>query len=215
MNKSKAAFLFTCRKLAEQALYMWTFTLAELLSIKATRKRWNHFLTLLLRTWPELQGVRVFELHEEHGLHVHLATNRFIDVNVVRDLAEKAGWGRIHVMPMPPEHVEYLAKYLAKDRPDCFKRWRLWAAFGKTWEPTKVKDVSKDTLFSKIYRACKEWQKWEGRGEFSERMAFVRIMLFKTIENGWTAGLGPSDKPYWMCSEGELEFGDPGFDAPF
>ena len=44
-------------------------------------------------------------------------------------------------MPMPPEHVEYLAKYLAKDRPDCLKRWPLWAAFGKTWEPTKVKDI--------------------------------------------------------------------------
>jgi hypothetical protein len=91
---------------------MWTFTFAELLSIKDTRKRWNHFLTLLLRTWPELQGVRVFELHEEHGLHVHLATNRFIDVNIVRELAGKACWGRIHVMPMPAEHVEYSGKYL-------------------------------------------------------------------------------------------------------
>ena len=39
-------------------------------------------------------------------------------------------------------------------------------------------------------------------------MSFVRIMLFKTIENGWTAGLDPFEKPYWMCFEGELEFGD-------
>jgi hypothetical protein len=46
-------------------------------------------------------------------------------------------------------------------------------------------------------------------------MAFVRIMLFKTIENGWTAGLGPFDKPYWMCDEEELEFGEPACDAPF
>jgi hypothetical protein len=64
-------------------------------SVKDTRKRWNRFLTVMLRQWPELQGVRVFELYEEHGLHVHLATNRFIGVNVVRELAERAGWGRI------------------------------------------------------------------------------------------------------------------------
>jgi len=75
--------------------------------------------------------------------------------------------------------------------------------------------VTKNTLFSKIYRACKEWQGWEGRGDFNERMAFVRQMLFKTIENGWSAGFGPSEKPYWMCSEEEMEFGGVDCDAPF
>jgi hypothetical protein len=45
---------------------------------------------------------------------------------------------------------------------------------------------------------------WEVREDFNERMAFVRVMLFKTIENGWKAGLGPSNKPYWMCLEDEF-----------
>ena len=88
-----------------------------------------------------LQGLRVFELHEEHGLHVHLVTNSFIDVSRARALAEKAGWGRIHVKRIPAERVSYLAKYLSKERVECLKRWRLWAAFGGGWEPTKVKDV--------------------------------------------------------------------------
>src|SRR5438552_18653916 len=131
---------------------MWTFTLKELLAVKETRRRWNHLLTLLLREWPNLQGLRVFELHQEHGLHVHLVTNQFIDVNRARQLAAQAGWGRIHVTPMPSEHSGYLAKYLSKERPQCLYRWRLWAGFGKGWEWTKVKDVIRGTLFSKIYR---------------------------------------------------------------
>jgi hypothetical protein len=55
----------------------------------------------------------------------------------------------------------------------------------------------------------------EGRGDFNGCMSFVRIMLFKTIENGWTAGFGPSDKPYWMCQEEELKFGSSEYEAPF
>jgi hypothetical protein len=201
MNKSKAAFLFSSQTLARQQVYLWTFTFAELLSVKDTRKRWNHLLTLLLRAWPELQGLRVFELHKEHGLHVHLVTNQFIDVNRARELAGQAGWGRIHVCRMPSEHAGYLAKYLSKERPDCLKRWRLWAGFGRDWEPTKVKDVMRETLFSQVYRACKEWKGWQGRGRFYERMDLVRQITFLTIENGWRAGCGPGGLPYAQCEE--------------
>ena len=196
MTKSKAAFLFASQTLGKQRLYLWTFTFRELLAVKETRKRWNHLLTLLLRQCPNLQGLRVFELHREHGLHVHLVTNQFIDVNRARELAIKAGWGRIHVTPMPSEHCGYLAKYLSKERPDCLYHWRLWAGFGKRWEWTKVKDLIRETLFSRIYRACKEWKNWQGREGFFERMDLVRRNMVLTIENGWTAGYGPDGNPY-------------------
>lgn len=215
MTSSEAAFLFSTQTLGKQKHYLWTFTFAELLRVKDTRKRWHYLLTLILRQWSDLQGLRVFELHKTHGLHVHMLTNQRIDVNAARVLAEKAGWGRIHVTHMPPEHGGYLAKYLSKERPECLKRWRLWAAFGEGWEPTRVKDVKKESLFSKIYAACKEWKGWEGREGFFDRMAFVRQMMFMTIENGWTPGLGPKDKPYWMCCAEELEFGGCGIIAPF
>jgi hypothetical protein len=42
---------------------------------------------------------------------------------------------------MPAEHASYLAKYLSKERPECLKRWRLWASFGEGWDPTKVKNL--------------------------------------------------------------------------
>src|SRR5205823_3959122 len=204
MTKSKAAFLFASQTLGKQQLYLWTFTFKELLAVKETRKRWNYLLTLLLRTWPRLQGLRVFELHEEHGLHVHLVTNQFIDVNRARELATQAGWGRIHVTAMPSGHAVYLAKYLSKDRTECLYRWRLWAGFGKHWEWTKVKDVIRETLFSSVYRACKEWKGWTGRGEFCERMDLVRQMIVLTIERGWKAGLGPGGRQYPMVCAADL-----------
>jgi hypothetical protein len=206
MTKSKAAFLFASKTLGQQQLFLWTFTFKDVLAVKDTRKRWNHLLTLLLRTWPMLQGLRVFELHEEHGLHVHLLTNQFIDVNRARELAEQAGWGRIHVKRLPSEHAGYLAKYLSKERPECLKRWRLWAGFGAGWEWTKVKDVIRETLFSTIYRACKEWRRWQGRGRFFERMEVVRQMMFLTIERGWAPGCGPAGLPYVAFDENEFWF---------
>jgi hypothetical protein len=196
MTKSKAAFLFASKTLGKQQLFLWTFTFRELLGVKDTRKRWNHLLTLLLRTWPSLQGLRVFELHESHGLHVHLITNQFIDVNRARELATRAGWGRIHVVRMPSEHAGYLAKYLSKERPECLHRWRLWAGFGQGWEWTKVKDVIRETMFSRIYRACREWKGWTGRKGFFERMDLVRRMMIATIENDWPIGYGPSGARY-------------------
>ena len=199
MTKSKAAFLFASQTLGKQRLYLWTFTFKELLAVKETRKRWNHLLTLLLREWPNLQGLRVFELHQEHGLHVHLVTNQFIEVNRARELAAQAGWGRIHVTPMPSEHSGYLAKYLSKERPECLARWRLWAGFGNGWEWTKVKDLIRETLFSRIYRACKEWKGWSGRRDFFERMDLVRHIVMLTIENGWNIGRGPGDRGYDEC----------------
>lgn len=196
MTKSKAAFLFASKTLGKQQLFFWTFTFKEVLAVKDTRKRWNHLLTLLLRRWPNLQGLRVFELHKSHGLHVHLLTNQFIDVNEARELAERAGWGRIHVKRVTTERAGYLAKYLSKERPECLKRWRLWAGFGAGWEWTKVKDVLRETLFSRIYRACKEWKQWEGREGFFERVSLVRQMMILTIENEWEVGCGPFGLPY-------------------
>src|SRR5207248_8430562 len=108
------------------------------------------------------------------------------------------------VTPMPSEHSGYLAKYLSKERLECLFRWRLWAGFGKRWEWTRVKDVVRETLFSRVYRACREWKGWIGRSEFFERMDFVRKMMALTIERSWLPGRGPGGRPYSACHEQEL-----------
>ena len=108
---------------------------------------------------------------------------------------------------MPTEHSGYLAKYLSKSVPNVSNGWRLCARFGKGWGVDKVKDVIPEALFSRTYRACKEWKQWQGRERFFERIAVARRMMILAIENDWNIGLGPSGKPYSRCSEAELTFG--------
>lgn len=203
MNKSKTAFEFSTERLAQSGLYMWTFTFKDVLGIRETRKRWNHLLTLLRRKWPDLCGLRVFELHELHGLHVHLVTNRFIRVEAARILALRAGWGRIHVKKANAMAGKYLAKYLSKEREPCFKGWRLWAGFGK-WNWSRVKDVIVETPRKVIWAACKQALSWKGNRNFHERRAWVDCLYQRTIEEQWELGRGPRGRPYEECSQSDL-----------
>ncbi|MDX2080460.1 MAG: hypothetical protein SFU53_06715 [Terrimicrobiaceae bacterium] len=181
MNKSQAAFQFSAERLAENGLYLWTFTFREVLDIKDTRKRWNHLLTLMKREWPELCGLRVFEMHKTHGLHVHLLTNRYIRVERARELAIKAGWGRVHVCNAKPGAAAYLAKYLSKEREPCLKRWRLWSAFG-AWSNAKVKDVELQSPKSALWRACSEKLGWKGRKGFHKKAQIVADLYLFTFQ---------------------------------
>ena len=203
MRKSQIAFLFSAERLSEQGLYMWTFTFADVLSIKETRKLWNHLLTLLRRRWRDLCGLRVFELHERHGLHVHLVTNRYIRVEEARKLARKAGWGRVHVIRINADGAKYLAKYLSKEREPCLKRWRLWAGFGK-WDWSRVKDICLQSPRSAIWKACASAFQWVGKRGFLEKRGLVEFFYWRTIEEGWELGHGPGGRKYNDCHPSEL-----------
>jgi len=203
MRKSQTAFEFSVARLAEEGLYMWTFTFKDVLSIKDTRKLWNHLLTLLKRNWPDLCGLRVFELHKTHGLHVHLVTNRYIRVEPARELAIKAGWGRVHVVRANVDAAKYLAKYLSKDREPCLKGWRLWAGFGK-WDWSRVKDIFVETPKRVIWDACATALQWKGNRGFLEKRSLVDFLYQRTIEEGWELGRGPGGLPYNECRASEL-----------
>jgi hypothetical protein len=69
------------------------------------------------------------------------------------------------------------------------------------WEWTRAKDVIREAIFSKVYRACKEWKGWTGRGRFFERMHLVRRMMILTIEHGWSVGCGRDGLAYGECQE--------------
>src|SRR3954453_13579319 len=145
--KSRSAFEFTVRKMRRPngKLYFWTFTFAEVRSLKSAMGLWNAFLTLLKRK-VEFRGVRVLELHEEHGCHFHVLTNKRFPIRTILSFSKRYGFGRMHVRAVPDVAyaVSYLCKYLSKKRPPCLKRARLWSAFGRI-ERTRVKDVVVDT----------------------------------------------------------------------
>ena len=41
------------------------------------------------------------------------------------------------------------------------------------------------------------------------------LSLSAIAAQGWEEGLGPSEKPYWMCCSGELLGEGANFEAPF
>ena len=152
--KSRSAFEFTVRKMLRRSpkLYFWTFTFREVHSLKIAMERWNHFLTLLKRK-VSFRGVRVLELHEEHGCHFHVITNQRFPIRKILALGERYGFGRIDVRRITDaaRAVSYLCKYLSKRRVPCLKRARLWSAFGKI-ERTRVRDVLLDTQKVRLLR---------------------------------------------------------------
>jgi hypothetical protein len=133
-------------------LYFWTFTFREVHSLKTAMGFWNQFLTLLKRKM-NFRGVRVLELHDEHGCHFHVITNQRFPIRKILAFSERYGFGRMDVRGVPDagEAIRYLCKYLSKPRPGCLKRARLWSAFGKI-ERTRVKDVLSDTPLVRILR---------------------------------------------------------------
>ena len=127
-------------KVSEQngrRLYFWTFTFKECLDLEVATKLWSKLLSTLRMTGHRMFGVRRFELHPNgHGLHVHCLLDARLDVNKIRPIAQKIGFGRIHVVRLGlkafEKTKEYLIKYLSKeDREPCMKGKRLWATCGK------------------------------------------------------------------------------------
>src|SRR5438874_5508023 len=113
---------------------------------------WNQFLTLLKRK-VQFRGVRVLELHEEHGCHFHVITNERFRIQEILSLGKRYGFGRTNVKRVTDaaQAVGYLCKYLSKPRVRCLKRARLWSAFGNI-ERTRVRDVLLDTQKVRLLR---------------------------------------------------------------
>ncbi len=101
----------------------------------------------------QFRGVRVLELHDEHGCHFHVITNQRFPIRKILAFGQRYGFGRMDVRSVPDVEraIRYLCKYLSKSRPGCLKRARLWSAFGRI-ERTRVKDVLSDTPLIRILR---------------------------------------------------------------
>lgn len=139
--------------------HLWTFTFPVVLVPRDAAKRWSLLQRDLVRSLG-MYGVRVFEPHPGgHGLHVHLVVSGRYEVNAVRPLALKHGFGRINVIRCA--HPEYVAKYLTKSHREDGWSWRglrLWAAIGKSLfpvAPTRVCDVVHSSPVRALYERFK------------------------------------------------------------
>src|SRR5258706_393548 len=160
--KSHTAFKFNVESLfdlSQSGVYFWSSTSQNVLTVKQASKRWSGFAKDMVLE------LRVYELHDEHGLHIHWLVDRFLPVQIVRRIAQRHGFGRIHVMRVGKDIGEYLAKYLSKSvRAECLKGKRLWAAFGNVpW--TRVKDIQVQSWLGTEYRRLRGHDEGLSRGQ--------------------------------------------------
>jgi hypothetical protein len=147
MTKTAAAFSFTADKLSTPGMrtYFWTFTFQVVQNDWDAMRMFSDFVRHLRMVLPgDWGGVRVAELHKEHGLHFHALINRRLAVQIVRRVARCHGIGRIHVCAAAESAVKYLAKYLWKQvktgMTKSGRSIRRWASFGQI-RKTRVCDV--------------------------------------------------------------------------
>lgn len=220
MKKTHAACQLSISAFPE-ALYLWTFTFAEVLDIPVATMRWKRLVTDpdgLTNAFPSLKGIRVFEMHPgkeglSHGLHIHMVCAVYMSVDVVRAISTKKGFGRIHVKKIDREKALYVAKYLSKNREECLKGMRLWAPVGN-YENVKVKNIVVNSDFNAAYYflagTVKGFQSlsWNQRiyivARFSSgcsieqalEMAGLRQVYYEEIQDPWEALKEEFDTPY-------------------
>ncbi len=143
------------RRGKQMVIRMWTLTAADVLPYDIFMKRWNKFVKLMRRKFPNFSCVRVVEAHPgetfevpgqpgrweciTHGLHMHFAADLYYSQKVVQQIANAAMLGHVSVtgkLADGDNHsttsiVNYLSKYLRKtltDNPTALKGRRLWDA---------------------------------------------------------------------------------------
>jgi len=173
------------------------------MDVKDARQAWATFMKRLREKFAGVVGVRVFEMHKSHGLHVHMLTRRHLLVNDVRAVLARQRnrkIGRIHVVRADAKAGEYLGKYLSKSqRADCLKSVRLWAVLDKkSFEHTRVADVSCESTFGTFWAACSKAFGWTGNAGFWHKRGMVLHLMALAVISGAPVG-------FYRTQAGELE----------
>ncbi|PAW77995.1 MAG: hypothetical protein B9S32_08845 [Verrucomicrobia bacterium Tous-C9LFEB] len=182
MNKSKAAFLMTVDKLVDTFpnLYFWTFTFIKVVPDWQACELWSWFIRDVQRKYNgTVFGVKVTELHANHGLHFHCIVNRRLNVNVLRSIGVRHGFGRMQVAVVKDrQQLYYLSKYLGKSKGRWFAGAQRWHTIGG-FKGVKVRDIEKvDTI-----------SEWMARIFKGHKISFADYMRFRVaiIDGNWKA----------------------------
>lgn len=161
MTRSEAAFLFSAERLFDQEpeLYFWTFTWKDVMPDWYYANSWSRFVDKLSYMYGgTLRGLKVVELHKQHGIHYHCLLNKRVWVGEVRRVAERFGLGRVHVKRADRGAITYLSKYLSKQfisKNKLHARVGRWGTIGG-FRSCKVKDVEIDSPFHRRIKRAQE-----------------------------------------------------------
>ncbi len=182
MTKTVAAFQMTADQLWQPGfrVYFWTFTFTGVNADWENSRRFTKFLHHLQAVLDgDWGGVRVAELHKEHGVHFHALINRRLAVDIVRRVARCYGIGRIFVEVADNNNgtARYLSKYLSKQKkgPLCEsgRSMRRWAKFGQV-RHVRIRDL---VNFSPM---------WVFRRE--HKMTFLGYVNEHLLQQAWDRG---------------------------
>lgn len=203
--KSRAAFHLTATGMfLKGKVYFWTITFCTLHSDWECSQQFSKFLNhLRKRLGGGWGGVRVAELHREHGVHFHMLLNVRIPVDIVREIGEHYGIGRIHACVADISSAKYMAKYLSKQRSGpktkSGRNMRRWAAFGDI-ERVKVSNIINDSPMW-VYRRQHNlpwlgyWKEtilrkcWE-HGEAAFKTAWFRLRREECVQDAFKLACG-------------------------
>lgn len=199
LTKSKAAFLLTAERLftKKDKVYFWTFTFYTIKSDWEGSHLFSKFLHHLRNTLGgDWGGVRVVELHREHGVHYHALINRRLAVDIVRRIAKCYAIGRIFVEKADLDSTTYLSKYLTKQRQGpktkSGRNARRWAAFGPI-DKTRISDLINDSPM------------WQFRRE--AHLPFTSYRYEHLLSRAWDFGPQHFKAAWWAAKqdrEGDL-----------
>lgn len=165
-NRNQSALIFSVEKLAREnrQLYFWTFTFKHTpLCDTEAMLDWNALHDRLKHHFPMLRGVRVAELHRNHGIHFHAIVNTRIPIARIKRMVKGSGFlvgrnryldfGRMSVTKCDSATVYYLCKYLTKQyaRENQFWHRRRWGSIGG-FKGTKCADIEYDSMMHRNYR---------------------------------------------------------------
>ena len=220
MNKTQAAFEFSADNIPvndQGNCYLWTFTFRDQVEVAVAKAAWGAFVVRMRmranRGGSPFDGLRVFEMHRQHGLHIHVVTAAWWSVNEIRAIWQHARrvrvdisveedgqesicdyrketvyGGRVHVKPIPANRIGYIAKYLSKEaRPEALVRSRLWDRFGDYAGMVRVRDIVVESPWMDIYRTLSRCIEGWSRMRWHERRQATH-----NVDRGlpWHFGLG-------------------------
>lgn len=161
-TRSQTAFRWTVEGLFQrnESVYLWTLTMAEQIPGWWVPNTFDIFKRGLLDFIGKFEGVRVFEWHVNHGIHIHMLINRRVPVGVVRRIGKRYGFGRVHVVKADENAARYLGKYLCKDAGRLWPYGRQWASLGG--RGVRVRDVQIETTNGKQYRQAVAFHRARG-----------------------------------------------------
>ncbi len=186
MSASLAAYMIAADELMEsKRVFFWTFTFKETQPVWFAPPAWNRLQKDLFDWFGKFQGIRVAEMHREHGLHFHVLLNARLPIAVVKRLAEAYGFGRIEVQEVRHRKAttRYLIKYLAKGEKLPCRGLRRWTRFGGVGEPVK-NFICQSELAQMIRRELAQ-AKVKNGGKLTQR---ERFMIMRAVRRSYDLG---------------------------